>query len=270
VKLFIKNWFPPALLGFIRKFRNSSISFDGHFDSWKAASARCSGYDADNILSKVLESAMKVKKGEAAYERDSVLFDEIQYSWPVTAGLMWAAARNKGKLDVLDFGGSLGSIYFQNRTFLLGIPEVRWSVIEQENHVKAGQKYIQENSLRFYSSIDSCLKENSPNVVLLSSVLQYLEKPYDLFERLSESNAELIIIYRTPFKAGDDDKIFIQKTSKRIYEASYPMRVFGKSKFMSIANKNWRLISEEVSPEGEFTVNNIKFSFVGMIFEKKI
>ena len=39
-----------------------------------------SGYDSQLILDKVLTSTLKVKNGEAAYERDSVLFDEIQYA----------------------------------------------------------------------------------------------------------------------------------------------------------------------------------------------
>ena len=45
---------------------------------------------------------MKVKKGEAVYERDSMIFDQIEYSWPVLFGLMWAAAQNSGYLKVLD------------------------------------------------------------------------------------------------------------------------------------------------------------------------
>ena len=61
--------------------------------------------------------AFKVKNGEAVYERDSVLFDEIQYSWGLLAGLEKAALEHDGKLCVLDFGGSLGSTYYQNKQF---------------------------------------------------------------------------------------------------------------------------------------------------------
>ena len=73
---------------------------------------------AQDILDKVLAATLKVKQGQAVFERDSVLFDEIEYSWPLLAGLMWAAASNGGKLNVLDFGGALGSSYYQNRKFL--------------------------------------------------------------------------------------------------------------------------------------------------------
>jgi len=40
------------------------------------------GYDSERILGKVRDSLLKVKRGEAVYERDSVLFDKVQYSWP--------------------------------------------------------------------------------------------------------------------------------------------------------------------------------------------
>ena len=123
-----KDWLPPALLRQWRKIHGGGITFEGPFATWDEAVGMSSGYDSQQILDKVLAATLKVKYGVAPYERDSVLFDEVQYSWPVTAGLMWVAARNGGRLSVLDFGGSLGSSYFQNREFLEGIPDLRWSV----------------------------------------------------------------------------------------------------------------------------------------------
>jgi putative methyltransferase (TIGR04325 family) len=67
----------------------------------------------------VLEAPLKVRCGEAVFGRNSVLFDEIQYSWPVTAALMWAAARNNRNPHIIDFGGSLGNSYFQDKIFYL-------------------------------------------------------------------------------------------------------------------------------------------------------
>lgn len=265
----IKDWFPPYLLRLIRNYRGGAIVFNGPFSTWKEASLHSSGYDSEKILEKVLAATLKVKNGEAAFERDSVLFDEIQYSWPVTSALMWAAARNNGKLNVLDIGGALGSSYFQNRVFLEGLSEVNWQVIEQENFVEAGKKYIQNERITFYSSINCCLQENKPNVVLLSSVLQYLENPLKIFEELTKIGADVLIVDRTPFSFNEYDKICVQKVSKRIYDASYPMWIFSKSKFMSTANKDWRLVYEEVSPEGAFSFDKTKFTFLSMIFERR-
>ena len=157
----------------------------------------CTGYEAENILAKVLTATLKVKRGEAVFERDSVLFDEIEYAWPVLAGLMWAAARNRGVLNVLDFGGALGSNYFQNQKFLRDLTDTRWNVVEQAHYVQAGQKYIQDGYLRFYQTIEACLQDNQPNFVVLSSVLQYLSQPEVVINRLAEIRADTLILDRT-------------------------------------------------------------------------
>lgn len=39
---------------------------------------------------------LKIASREAAYERDSVLFDKVQYSFPVLGGLLRAAIANGG------------------------------------------------------------------------------------------------------------------------------------------------------------------------------
>lgn len=269
IKTFAKYWLPPAVTRAVRHIRGGDISFEGNYLSWEAAAAQCTGYDAAPILAKVLEATLKVKRGEAAHERDSVLFDEIDYAWPVTAGLMWAAAQHGGRLDVLDFGGALGSGYFQNRAFLAELLQVRWSVVEQAHYVEAGRQHIQDETLRFYSSIDSCLAENQPNIVLLSSVLQYISEITNVIERINHSGASMLIIDRTPFNSGRDDKICIQRVPECIYEASYPMRIFSLSRFLDELN-NWDVIAKTRCPEGSLiSKSGLAINFNGLILKRK-
>jgi len=227
LKSVIKDWLPPVILRAINDSQADNIRFEGDYSTWKEAASKCTGYDAQLILAKVLKASLKVKNGEAAFERDSVLFDKIEYAWPVTAGLMWAAAQSSGNLNVLDFGGALGSSYFQNRAFLKDLSKVRWSVIEQEHYVSKGCENIQDETLKFYSSIDGCLAENQPNVVLLSSVLQYLPNPWELLRTLLAMKVEYLIIDRTPFlNSGISSTIKIQSVPESIYSASYPCWFF--------------------------------------------
>jgi putative methyltransferase (TIGR04325 family) len=106
IKSFLKLIAPPFLIHVYNFLRNaqSTHGVTGDFASWDEAKRASIGYDIDIILKKTKESLLKVKKGEAIYERDSVLFDEIQYSWPLLAGLLWVAAQSSGDLNVLDFG----------------------------------------------------------------------------------------------------------------------------------------------------------------------
>jgi putative methyltransferase (TIGR04325 family) len=244
IKYFAKNLMPPAIISMLRYLCRRGIWFKGDYESWEEASAKCSGYDAENILSKVLEATLKVKRGDAVFERDSVLFDEIEYAWPVLSGLMWAAARDEGRLNVLDFGGSLGSSYFQNRKFLQHLPEIRWNVVEQEHYVLAGKEHIQDVYIRFYRTIHACLAENKPNVVLLSSVLQYLPNPASILNLLMEIRAETLILDRTAYaNYGVMPSIKIQTVSSKIYTASYPCRFLSEHELIAeLIKKNYVLV----------------------------
>lgn len=270
VKVLVHELLPPVIKRWVRQHLGGwGNRFEGDFNTWEQAIGQCTGYDNEDILTKVLDATLKVKSGLVAYERDSVLFDQIEYAWPLLAGLMWAAARSAGKLNVLDFGGSLGSTYFQNRKFLCQLPEVRWSVIEQEHYIKAGQDFIQDEHLRFYHSIEECLLENQPNVVLLSSVLQYLQFPFEIMNRISMIKTACLIIDRTPFSTRNKDIIMIQRVPKSIYPASYPMRVFSENKFMNLIANDWRLVADTPCPEGEvYSDMGFKFSFKGILLEQ--
>ena len=70
-------------------------------------------YDKWEDVEKVKASILKVKNGEAVYERDSVLFDEIHYSQPLLSAFDKSIIDNR--LHIVDFGGSLVSSYFKNR-----------------------------------------------------------------------------------------------------------------------------------------------------------
>ena len=225
---------------------------------------QCSGYDADNIIDKVKDSALKVHKGLAVYERDSVIYNEIQYNYPLLAGLMWAAAKHNGQLHVLDFGGSLGSTYYQNKQFLDVVPDLQWSIVEQPAFVQAGLKDFTTGRLKFYYSINDCIKSRKVDVVLLSSVLPYLASPYDLLEDIITRQIETIIIDRTPFIKGED-RLTVQKVHPGIYKARYPCWFFNLEKFLFFMESKYDIILEFDALDRA----NIPSEFKGFIFRKK-
>ncbi|MFN5830262.1 MAG: TIGR04325 family methyltransferase [Bacteroidota bacterium] len=218
-------------------------TWSGDYPNWKEAEALCSGYDSQNILEKCKNALLMVKNGEAVYERDSVIFNEVQYSFGLLAGLQRAALENNGKLTVLDFGGSLGSTYFQNKFFLNVCKEVNWCIVEQSHFVDCGKTFFEDNQLQFFYSIDDCLAKHKPDVVLLSSVLQYLDKPYDWLNQLMSYNIPYLIIDRTAMLDEDKDLLTIQLVPDEIYKASYPSWFFSKSKLERILLKDYKLIS---------------------------
>jgi putative methyltransferase (TIGR04325 family) len=268
IKSLIKDCLPPVAARWLHGLIADQIWFDGDFGSWREAASRATGYDSEAILARVLDATLKVKRGEAAFERDSVVFDRIEYVWPVLAGLMWAAARNQGRLNVLDFGGALGSTYFQHRRFLDKLADVRWSVVEQAHYVECGNAQIAEGPLRIYPDIANCLAEQAPNVVLCSSVLQYLPNPLDILDELGRVGAAVMLIDRTPFARITKHRLLVQHVPAAIYEASYPMWVFSDSQFLAHLAQRWRLVSRYDGPEGQVrSREGLLFKFEGLMLE---
>jgi len=95
----LKKWLPPILVSNLKNIARSNIRLCGRYSNWQEALARCEGYDSDEILERTLTATQKVKKGQAVYQRDGELFEQIIYSWPVTSALMFAAKGNDMFVD---------------------------------------------------------------------------------------------------------------------------------------------------------------------------
>ena len=243
------------------------LYLSGDYHSWDEALAASTGYDSEIILEKTKAALLKVKSGEAVYERDSVLFDEIQYAWPLLAGLMWVAAQSGGRLDVLDFGGSLGSTYFQNRRFLERLPAVRWNIVEQPRQVEIGKADFEDEHLKFYGDIYACLVETQPNVIVLSSVLQYLEQPFDVLRTLLASPCNHLIVDRTPFWDGPADRLCVQYVPASIYAASYPSWIFSLHRFRTFLDEGWEIVAEFDNPDK--LPGPVNFAYRGMMVTRR-
>ena len=214
----------------------------GPFPDWASACQVSRGYDDPAILERVLSASRAVRDGHAVYERDSFLFDTIQYAWPMLSGLLWVAAREGGRLRVMDIGGSLGSSWFQNRRFLSRLGEVNWGVVEQPAFVAAGQREFEVGPLRFFDRIDACVSAMHPDVVLLSGSLPFVEHPWAMLEELLASPARYLLIDRTPFSTRCEDDIMVEHVPPEIYPASYACRIFSESKFLSWAEPHFEVI----------------------------
>jgi len=250
----LKIWTPPILLRLYQKIKIGSIRIRGRYTSWEAASKSAQGYDSKDIFEKVKASSLKVKSGDFPCERDSVLFDSLQYSWPSLACLMYVAAC-KGRLSVLDFGGSLGSSYFLNRVFLNNL-NTEWSIIEQPHFVEFGRDKISDKLLKFYFDLDECYSERQPNCLLLSSVIQYLKDPYSWLKTFVSLEIDFILLDKTTFSKRQDEFIQIQEVPKAIYRASYPMHVLNEDKIVNLIKISGFELVESFFPEASLETSD--------------
>ena len=271
IKNIIRNITPPFILKGILK-HTEHLTFSGSYSNWQEAQALSGGYDSSAIIDKALAAALSVKNGEAVYERDSALFNEIEYSWPLLAGLMLAASCREKDFSVLDFGGSFGTTYFQNKKFLDAIGNVKWHIVEQAEFVRRGNENIENKYLLFHDSIFSALDSAGHfDAIILSSVLQYVENPESILEELIQLNAPVIIIDRTPVWNKKNDRIVIQYVPETICKSTYPAKIFSEEKMLIFFSEKYQLIEAFLSLDGKHELTNpeAEFEFKGFILAAK-
>lgn len=258
-KEILKDLLPPYI---IRKLTGLFYGWHGSYSDWDSALAECTGYDSMSILDKVKQAALIVKNGKARYERDSVLFNDYYYNYPLLTALLYVSARQGNRLNVLDFGGSLGSSYYHCRSILSSVSEPRWNIVEQKLYVDSGIELFQDDILRFYYTVDECLADNLPDILILSSVLPYLREPYKVLESLMQKEFNYIFFDKMPFIEGQD-RITVQNVNPEIYTASYPCWFFNENKFLQFINNKYSLIYKFDNQDR----TNIKSVFRGYLFE---
>jgi putative methyltransferase (TIGR04325 family) len=268
IKAVIKGLTPPLIWEFFRLMKNNQFTISP-YSTWEEALRHYNGYDADLILDKVKKAALQVKEGKAIYEKDSILFEKIRYPFPVLAALLRVALLNSGALNILDFGGSLGSSYYQCRGFLTGVEKLRWNIVEQKNFVDCGKEMFENSEVSFYYSIEECLQFEKPQVALLSGVLQYLKNPHQIITELQKSNLKHIIVDRTPFIENGGDLLTIQKVPKEIYDASLPHWIFNRINFCRQFQESYLLIAEFDAIDGTIRCRGINADYKGFIFDRK-
>ena len=243
------------------------VAYVGNFPDFGAAKACSTGYEQEVILERTRTALHKVLRGEAACERDSATFDQAELPWPLLSLLARAAAENAGRLSVLDFGGSLGSTYFLCRAFLAGLPWLEWSIVEQPAHVICGRREFANDTLKFYPSIDDCLKERRPKVLLLSGVLQYLPEPWAFLREAAAHDFDWIILDRTPFIPAERDRLTVEVVSPRIYPASYPAWFFSRPRFEERVPEGW-VIAAEFDAIDRQLLDGVELTFKGFALRR--
>lgn len=269
IKRWLRPWIPPAIRDLLRGSANAPVELGRIYSDWESARADAGGYDDAAILERVLVATARVISGESSYERDSVNFDEVHVAWPVLAGLLWAADRDDGRLHVIDFGGSLGTTFRQNRGFFGASLDVRWGVVEQAHYVAAGRQMVEDDRLSFHEDIDACVTAIGPNIVMLGAVLQYLDQPYTILGKLAGTTASVIIIDRTPFSAAPSDQIAMQTVPPSIYPATYPSWIFSTAAFHARIPSPWKIVADFDSADGDTqTAGGLVVRYRGMILAR--
>jgi putative methyltransferase (TIGR04325 family) len=265
-----RDLLPPLLYRALTAVNPNAISLVGPYADWAAAVADSQGYHDATIVQQVEQAQDRVLAGEASFERDSVLFQDPQYNCPLMALLLRAALENKGRLSVLDFGGALGSTWLQHRNFLLPIQSLNWTIIEQAGFVAKGRSKYSGDVLQFHHSLDEAVAAGvAPDVVLLCSVLQYLEHPQEVLEQILALRVPYLFIERTPFNDQPEPTLMVQKVPGKIGAASYPSWILGRPWLLDLMLQDYEPLIQASAAEGVVGVGRHAAHYQTMAFRRR-
>lgn len=168
-----------------------------------------------------------------------------------------------GVLDLLDFGGGLGCTWWQHRGVLADFAKVRWRVVEQPHYVFAGQEFASD-VLSFHLSLGEVQRTSPCSVILLSGVLAYLEKPYELLNEINESGFSHVLVDRTAFLLCGEDRLVVQHTPPELGGGSYPIWLFNRANVIAALGVNFSIKAEWPGAD----VIDARVNYQGLYFQR--
>lgn len=229
----------------------------------------CTGYDDPSITEKALSSILETKDQSDRYERDSSIIEgtpDFAFN-----SLRWIKefAKDK-KINLVDFGGSLGSSFFQLKPFLDNY-SVKWNVIEQEHVAAVGKSKLENDQLKFFSNIQNIPDASSISTFFSSSAIQYLQDPYKVLHNLNLGRFNYLIFDRLSVIESKKDRLTIQIVPKKRYRAIYPCWFLSKKKFLNCLNELGFILVDSFSALGstEATKSISCSEYMGFVFYKR-
>lgn len=273
----LKLFIPPVLLEAKRRIQRClkpgpglcRPAFEGPLSSWQDAVDRSEGWDASAITEKTLEMALKVRDGIIEFEQDTLPRSKIIYSDTILAFLLLTLARHHHRLDIVDFGGSLGTNYFQNRKILhcLGDIPFSWNIVERKVLADLGRAHFSTTGLQFFTDVEQAVRSRPTPIdaFLFSGSFQYLSDPLAFLDRIISLGANILAFDRLLTSPGPVHAPYIQRPDPDVYyRASYPVWCFSYTALIEhLKSKNFTLV-EHFTPRPDTTLNHC-----GMIFVRK-
>jgi len=148
------------------------------------------------------------------------------------------------------------------------LTELRWQVVEQNHYVELGKAEFEDGALSFHDRLeDISSTTDSRQVLLLSSVMQYLPDPEAIVKNLLSEKISHVVIDRTPMHLGPGHRLCVQHVPANLNSGSYPCWVLSKEDLLGLFPRPWRLLTEFPCLDGHWqTDDRLDFEYRGLCF----
>lgn len=243
----LRPWLTPKWIARLLLGRSNRLS--GCYSSFADASTE-STYPDGAPVTEDLAAARDVLQGKAAYCRDGVRF----FTPPASVGLsalavLAAAAGETGSTRILDFGGGAASLYLAHRPLWSVLPALSWNIVEREQLVAEAKSLFSELPIHWHTSLEDACAEQAPDLVIMSSVLQYLPNPSLTLQQVCELKPRWLVIDRTPLGRQGTDIIAMQRSPRALHGSCYPSWIFGRNGALGIPDQAYGCVMHQASDD---------------------
>jgi putative methyltransferase (TIGR04325 family) len=216
---------PPVLMRWLRRRQAEPIhSVFGDYANWEAALSVSAPYETDfDAYGAITE---QVRCGERRSEGTHFM--------PILCGILLGGGK------ILDYGGSLGFIYFQAARVVPSRIEW-WRVVDLPKVVEYGNAHFADGKLQFFDSTEKALGGQRPDVIVCSHMLQYLVDPYSTLKSLLEIRAETLIVNELPVAAKG--RFAVQRLHPILGGTTRPVQILCEAKLQE-ATAGYEMITE--------------------------
>ncbi|PTX95554.1 methyltransferase, TIGR04325 family [Opitutus sp. ER46] len=215
----------------------------GEYPDWATAARKAGELGGGAPVERVVQAARAVRAGTGAWDRDGEVFTEPAVHAPLLDALGRIASAGQG-LTLVDFGGGLGSTWWQHRRELSELGPIDWRIVELPALVAAGRREFSDATLSFHDSLAAATARGRVNVLLLSSVLQYLESPQAFLRDPALDGFSDIILDRVALAADARTRIVVQHTPPSLGGGASPCWLFGRTGFEALLTPTWSIVSQ--------------------------
>jgi putative methyltransferase (TIGR04325 family) len=244
-----------------------SIKYQIGYKDWEEIVKNSDGYDSDQIINRIKNYSSSSDRFNN-FERDGVLIDKDELDYKLLAQLMYVRVMVGHPLNVIDYGGSIGSTFIQYENYLMDKNIIEsWNIIELDNFVNVGNQIFKNSEFVNFYNNTQFLVDKAIDIVIFSGVLQYIKYYDNTLLQVFEIKPQFILIDRTPIIEGGYSVIAKQILPKSTGGYSYPSWIFEKADFLKNFSK-YNLIASFKSIDGQVCCRNTIVTFMGFLFER--
>lgn len=228
--------------------------YKGPYSSWKSAKNDSIGYNNSDTLKYIYKVAKTAKKN-GLLEKDGF----IKKNFEIDPDLKKLIKKiNYKKINILDFGGGYGTLFFQYKNFL---NRYSWYIVEQKKVCDFAKTFLNKEKKLFYHSKLSNLSKKDFEIIILSSSIQYIKNYKSIIRKLKKFKPRYIIFLKTPMSSLPFDAIFKQSIPQETYIGSYPSWIFSKNSIIKLLLPSYFLLNKKIVEPKLFFSNHVDLFF---------